>query len=81
MGALWQANGISLTILESQSKIFRSVIFWKEISTAPTRNLKARGGRRLASERNLFSNSKIASKIFQVLDFLERDLYGASKES
>ena len=47
------------------------MIFWKRISTAPTKNLKARAGRPLVSERNLFRNSIIAIKNFQDRDFLK----------
>ena len=53
MGALWYANWIYLGILESQSKVFRSVIFWKGISAALMRNLEARDGRALVSEQSL----------------------------
>ena len=79
MDALLQASGVKFGILKSQSKNFRSVIFWKRISTAPTRNLKARDGRPLVSDGNLFWNSIIAIKNFQVRDFLERDSHGATR--
>ena len=45
------------------------MIFLKRISTAPARNLKVRAVRSLVNERNLFGNSKIEIKSFQVRDF------------
>ena len=81
MGALQQANGIYLGILESQSNIFKPLFFLQRILTAPIRSLKARDEHPLANERNWFWNSRIAIKNFQALFFFLQRILTAPMRS
>ena len=55
-------------------------MFLQRILTALIRSLKDRDGRPLASEENLFGNSRVAIKNFQALDFFAKDSHGAHEE-
>ena len=55
-------------------------MFSQWIVSAPTRSLKVRDVRALASEANLFRNPKIEPRNFQVLGFFAKDSLGVHKE-
>ena len=77
MSALLQAKGIGFWNPRLASKNFQALDVLQVALTAPIRSLKVRGGRPLASERNLIWEFEKRNQKFQTLDFFAKDSRGA----